>query len=73
MEKSKITHITALNSEGRGTLNKKRVVVIYVSIFRKIEIENTAVSAFLFHDRPVSIPSLGVLNRPTSLTVLNRT
>ena len=35
---------------------------------------NTADKAFLFRDcdRPVTAPSLGVLNRPTSLSVLKR-
>ncbi len=32
------------------------------------------ITAFLLRDRdhPVTVPSLGVLNRPTSLSVLNR-
>jgi hypothetical protein len=43
---------------------------------RNTELSNkiTAESAFLFRDRehPVTVPSLGVLNRPTSLSVLKR-
>jgi hypothetical protein len=38
------------------------------------DLNTTAESEFLFRDRdrPVTIPSLGVLNLPTSLSVLNR-
>ena len=45
-----------------------------LSVLIKMLLNDTVESAFLFRDRdrPVTIPSLGVLNRPTSLTVLKR-